>query len=125
MNITRCLHAALLVSDKSRAEVFYDVVLGLPKVERPFNYAGTWYQIGEIQFHLIEDSSFAAQLHNPEKIGRNPHVAFGVEDLSAVRSQLDSQNHPYQMSASGRQALFVQDPDGNVIEISQDEANSN
>ena len=125
IQITRCLHAAILVSDKSRSETFYDQLLGLPKVPRPFNYAGIWYQLGEIQFHLIEDPNLVVTLQNPEKIGRNPHVAFGIKDLKSVRSRLDAQNYPYQMSASGRQALFVQDPDGNVIELTQEEATSN
>ncbi|NJN72211.1 MAG: glyoxalase [Limnothrix sp. RL_2_0] len=120
MEVTRCLHAALLVSDIARAAAFYDQVLQLPKVERPFNYAGLWYQLGATQFHLIEDPTFATRLHNPQKLGANPHVAFGVKDLSLVRSQLDAQHYPYEMSASGRLALFLQDPDGNVIEISQD-----
>ena len=124
IEITRCLHAAILVSDKKRAEAFYDELLQLPKVPRPFNYAGTWYQLGGMQFHLIEDSELVMKLQNADKLGRNPHIAFGVKSLDAVRSQLDEQNYPYQMSQSGRQALFVQDPDGNVIEITQEEASS-
>ena len=122
IEITRCLHAAILVSDKKRSEAFYDELLQLPKVPRPFNYAGTWYQLGEMQFHLIEDPELIVKLQNTDKIGRNPHIAFGVKDLSSVRSQLDAQNYPYQMSQSGRKALFVQDPDGNVMEITQDES---
>lgn len=121
IHITRCLHAAILVSDKGRAEAFYDELLQLPKVPRPFNYAGTWYQLGEMQFHLIEDPELVVKLQNTDKIGRNSHIAFGVKSLDAVRSQLDEQNYPYQMSQSGRKALFVQDPDGNVIEITQEE----
>ncbi len=124
IKITRCLHVAILVSDRTRSEAFYDQILQLPKVERPFNYAGTWYQLGDMQFHLIEAPNFAASIQNAQKIGRNPHVAFGVKDLQVVLSQLESQGYPYQMSASGRQALFVQDPDGNVIEITQEEASS-
>lgn len=122
VEITRCLHVAILVSDKARSEKFYDRLLQLPKVPRPFNYAGVWYQLGDTQFHLIEDPHFTAPIQNPEKIGRNPHVAFGVKDLQVVRSQLEAQGCVYQMSASGRQALFVQDPDGNVIEVTQEEA---
>lgn len=122
IKVTRCLHSALLVSDVAHSATFYDQILQLPKVERPFNYAGIWYQLGAMQFHLIEDPTFSAQLHNPQKLGGNPHIAFGVKDLSVVRSQLDAQDYPYEMSASGRLALFLQDPDGNVIEIAQDSA---
>lgn len=124
IHITRCLHTAILVSDKERSEAFFDGLLQLPKVPRPFNYAGTWYQLGEMQFHLIEDPDLVVKLQNTDKIGRNPHIAFGVKDLNVVRSQLDTQNYPYQMSQSGRKALFVQDPDGNVIEITQEETSA-
>ena len=121
IKITRCLHAAILVSDITRSAAFYDQVLQLPKVPRPFDYKGVWYQLGSMQFHLIEDPDFVAHIQNSTKIGRNPHIAFGVTDLAAVRSQLEQQDYPYQMSASGRKALFIQDPDGNVIEITQEE----
>lgn len=123
IQVTRCLHAALLVADVARSEAFYDRVLQLPKLERPFNYGGVWYELGEVQFHLIEDPNFSAKLQNSDKLGRNPHVAFGVKNLDAVRSQLDAQDYPYELSASGRRALFLQDPDGNVIEITEDQAN--
>ena len=121
IKITRCLHTAILVSDIAHSAAFYDQVLMLPKVPRPFNYKGVWYQLGRMQFHLIEDPEFTAQIQNPDKVGRNPHIAFGVENLSAVRSHLEAENYPYQMSASGRKALFIQDPDGNIIEITQEE----
>lgn len=120
IEVTRCLHTALLVADIARSEAFYDQMLQLPKVARPFDYGGIWYQVGATQLHLIEEPGWVPGLHNVEKIGRNPHVAFGVADLDAVRSQLVAQNYPFQMSASGRQALFLQDPDGNVLEITQD-----
>ncbi|ANV85445.1 glyoxalase [Picosynechococcus sp. PCC 7003] len=120
MQVTRCLHTAILVADVQQAVAFYDRLLGLPKVERPFKYGGVWYQLPQMQVHLIEDPTFQAKLPNPEKLGRNPHIAFGVKDLDAVRSQLDSENYPYEMSASGRRALFLQDPDGNVVEITEE-----
>ncbi|WP_099239962.1 VOC family protein [Synechococcus sp. BDU 130192] len=120
IQVTRCLHTAILVADVQRAAAFYDRLLGLPKVERPFNYGGVWYQLPQMQVHLIEDPTFQAKLANPEKLGRNPHIAFGVKDLNAVRSQLDGENYPYEMSASGRRALFLQDPDGNVIEVTEE-----
>lgn len=119
IQVTGCLHAAILVADVQRAVAFYDRFLGLPKVERPFSYGGIWYQVGEMQFHLIEDPNYRAELQNGEKLGRNPHVAFGVKDLDGVRSQLDAANYPYELSQSGRKALFMQDPDGNVLELTE------
>ena len=48
------LHAAINVSNLAAAEHFYGTVLGLTKVERTLKFAGTWYQLGPIQIHLIE-----------------------------------------------------------------------
>ncbi|HEY9300821.1 MAG TPA: VOC family protein, partial [Phormidium sp.] len=53
MQITQCLHAAILVSDLERAEQFYGNVLGLSKVDRVLKFPGAWYQVGEFQIHLI------------------------------------------------------------------------
>lgn len=119
MQITQCLHAAILVSDLERAEHFYSNVLGLSKVERILKYPGVWYQVGAFQIHLIVDSTIPSELQNPEKWGRNRHLAFSVTNLDAAKEQLLAHGCAIQMSASGRAALFIQDPDGNVIELSQ------
>ena len=119
MQITRCLHAAVLVSDLEKAEHFYSNVLGLPKVERVLKYPGAWYRVGEFQIHLIVDPSIQSALQNPEKWGRNPHIALSVADLDAAKTKLLIHNCAIQASASGRAALFIQDPDGNIVELSQ------
>jgi glyoxylase I family protein len=120
MHITRCLHSAILVLDLAKAEHFYGTILGLPKVDRVLKFPGAWYQVGEYQVHLIADPSVCIELHNLEKWGRNAHIAFSVADLEAAKTQLLAQGCPIQISASGRAALFTQDPDGNIIELSQD-----
>jgi catechol 2,3-dioxygenase-like lactoylglutathione lyase family enzyme len=119
MPIIQYLHTALLVTDLEKAEHFYGNILGLSKVERSLKYPGAWYQLGDIQVHLIVDRNLDKELQNPEKWGRNPHLAFGVADLDEVKSQLLASGCEVQMSASGRAALFTQDPDNNVIELSQ------
>jgi catechol 2,3-dioxygenase-like lactoylglutathione lyase family enzyme len=120
MQITRFLHTAILVSDLAKAEEFYQNILGLPLAEnRPFKFSGAWYQIGEYQIHLIVHPDFCNQVSNQEKWGRNPHLALATENLAAVKQRLENHGYPLQMSASGRAALFTQDPDSNVIEISQ------
>ncbi|HEY9613500.1 VOC family protein, partial [Allocoleopsis sp.] len=67
----------------------------------------------------IVDSSIQPKLQNHEKWGRNPHVALSVADLDAAKTQLLAQGYSLKMSDSGRTALFTQDPDGNIIELSQ------
>lgn len=119
MQITHYLHTALLVSNLAQAERFYGTVLGLSKVDRPLKYPGAWYQLGNVQIHLIEHESFSSSLHNVEKWGRNPHLALAVANLEAAKNHLIAQGYSVQLSASGRAALFIQDPDGNVIELTE------
>ncbi|MGL5944413.1 MAG: VOC family protein [Waterburya sp.] len=124
MKITQCLHTAILISDLERAEKFYGDLLGLSKFERHnFKFPGTWYQIGECQLHLIVQANYAAPLNNPDKWGRNPHIALAIANLQVAKDKLQAQGYPIQMSASGRKALFTQDPDGNIIELAQIETN--
>ncbi|MEB3357472.1 MAG: VOC family protein [Synechococcales bacterium] len=113
------LHAAVLVSDLAKAEHFYGTVLGLPKVDRSLKYPGAWYQLGDYQIHLIEDANCPDGLHNREKWGRNRHIALAVADIEAAKAHFLDHGCELQMSASGRPALFVHDPDGNVVELTE------
>lgn len=113
------LHTAILVSDLKKAEEFYGGILGLEKVDRPFNYDGIWYQIGNGQLHLIVDEGYKNIPHNSGKLGRNPHIAFGVLDMNSLQVLLEDRGYSYQLSASGRKALFTQDADGNIIELTE------
>ncbi|MCC5636610.1 VOC family protein [Nostoc sp. CHAB 5844] len=118
MQITQSLHTAILVTNLERSEHFYTQVLGLSKIDRSLKYPGAWYQVGNYQVHLIVASTVPTDNPN-EKWGRNPHIAFVVTDLEQAKQELLNYNYPIQASASGRPAIFTQDPDGNVIEISQ------
>jgi catechol 2,3-dioxygenase-like lactoylglutathione lyase family enzyme len=117
MQLLACLHTAFLVSDLDKAEQFYGSVLGLSRVDRNLKFPGAWYELAGYQLHLMVGDT--PVLYNSEKWGRNRHIAFSVADLNAAKEQLLAHGCPVQMSASGRPALFTQDPDGNVIEISQ------
>jgi glyoxylase I family protein len=118
MQIIQSLHTAILVTDLEKSANFYGKVLGLSKIDRSLQYAGAWYQVGNYQIHLIVASTVPTD--NPDaKWGRNPHIAFSVADLDVAKQELLDHNYPIQMSASGRAALFTQDPDGNIIELSQ------
>lgn len=119
MQILRPLHTAILVSDLENAERFYGIVLGLPKVDRRLKYPGAWYQLGDYQIHLILDQTSPNGLHNPEKWGRNRHIAFAVADLDETKERLIAHGFDIQLSSSGRAALFTQDPDGNVVELAE------
>nr|WP_199306970.1 VOC family protein [Alkalinema sp. FACHB-956] len=126
IQITHFLHTAIVVTDLARSEHFYGTVLGLPKVERNLKFPGAWYEIAGIQIHLMQAAVVDGAPELPvrsipwaEKWGRNPHLALAVTDLAGVKATLDRAGYVYQMSASGRPALFVQDPDGHVIELGE------
>ncbi len=118
IEVTSCLHVAIMVSKLDRSIEFYSDILGLKKVDRDLKYPGIWYQIGDLQIHLIEDLN-----HQPNaeidlfKSTRNPHIALGVTDLEAAKHQLLAANCVVKMSNSGRAALFTLDPDDNAIEL--------
>jgi len=115
------LHVAIQVSDLDAAEAFYTHVIGLQKVERNLTFPGTWYQVGNFQIHLIV-SEWAQHPPREEKWGRHPHITFAIHHLDDIKQSLEAQAVPFQMSSSGRAALFVKDPDGNVVELLQIES---
>ena len=118
IEVTSCLHVAVIVSNLDRSIEFYSNILGLKKVDRNLKYPGIWYQIGDLQIHLIEDLNYQPHLTiDLAKSTRNPHIALGVGDLEAAKQQLLAANCVVKMSNSGRAALFTQDPDGNAIEL--------
>ena len=119
MEITNCLHAAIIVSNLEKSQQFYSNVLGMQKIDRELKFPGIWYQIGNFQLHLILAATILPDAVDSEKWGRNRHLAFAVANLEAAKQQLAANNCPVQMSASGRSALFTQDPDGNIIELSE------
>jgi catechol 2,3-dioxygenase-like lactoylglutathione lyase family enzyme len=117
--ILRSLHVAILVSDLETARGFYRDILGLEESPRSLNFPGYWFQIGEFQLHLMQCDDWRAPCPRPDKWGRNPHLALQIDDLATLKARLTEQGYPIQMSASGRAALFTQDPDGNIVEIGQ------
>ena len=117
--VMRSLHVALLASDLERSVGFYRDILGLEMAPRSLNFPGYWFQVGEFQIHLMQAENWQAPCPRPQKWGRNPHVALQVDDLTAFKTRLLDHDCSVQMSASGRAALFTQDPDGNIVELSQ------
>jgi len=119
MPMTKALHAALIVSNLEKSEQFYSSILGLSKIDRQLKFPGIWYQLENFQLHLILAPTIIPDAADNDKWGRNRHLAFSVANLAAAKKQLIAHNCPIQMSASGRSALFTQDPDGNIIELSE------
>ncbi|MDS3862180.1 VOC family protein [Thermosynechococcaceae cyanobacterium BACA0444] len=118
VDCSQFLHVAINVTDLAKASEFYGGILQLPLAPRNLNFPGLWYQIGPNQIHLIV-SETVAQYHPDHRWGRNPHLALGVKDLEAIKERLRAAGYGFQTSHSGRAAIFVQDADQNIIELTQ------
>jgi glyoxylase I family protein len=117
--LTRLLHASLLVSDLDRARAFYEGVLGLsPSPSRPdLGFPGVWYDLGPSQIHLLALPSPDPATGRPGHGGRDRHTALAVRGWDGLKTALDLAGIPYTLSRSGRRALFCRDPDGNALEL--------
>jgi glyoxylase I family protein len=118
-------HAAVNVSDVEVSRKFYTEQLGLTEMERPdFGFDGVWYLVGpnKEQFHLISHKEMLKRdLPSAEKPRIEHHIAFRVADVDATRKELESRGVQIMMQnerPDGVTQLFVQDPDGYVIEFS-------
>jgi catechol 2,3-dioxygenase-like lactoylglutathione lyase family enzyme len=112
-------HMSFPVKDVERSRSFYEGVLGLEQIPRPDLGAlrGVWYGLGSCEVHLIEVPEGAAVGETPAKISPIArHSAFAVEDYDATLAHLRSHGLEVVESPGGGQ-LWVQDPDGHVIEF--------
>ena len=110
-------HVSLLVTDLEQAAYFYINLLGLEmdssRPDMPF--PGMWLKLGNQQIHLsLGQKSSGTGVEHP---GSDAHFAVAVDDIRKIEEILLRGEIPYQMSKSGRQALFCRDPDGNGIEF--------
>jgi catechol 2,3-dioxygenase-like lactoylglutathione lyase family enzyme len=106
-------HVSIKVADTKEAMQFYCDVLGLSvRSDRPNLGAGAWLDAGGQQLHLVEGEL-------PKDEGQ--HFALLVDDLDSAIDDLRSLgvavSDPIPIAAA-RQA-FVNDPDGNLIELHQ------
>ena len=122
MKISRLLHATILVADLPRARNFYEQVLGFTaSTSRPqMSFDGVWYDLApQQQLHLMQLPSPETGLQRPANGGRDRHIAFAVDDLSALAQKLEEAGIKYNLSQTGRRALFCRDPDENALEFAE------
>jgi catechol 2,3-dioxygenase-like lactoylglutathione lyase family enzyme len=119
-------HVTLVVKDLERSRRFYVDVLGMREVPRPaFSFAGSWFQAGATQIHLILEYSGSGPAGNlvPEhqRTSRTHHLAFLVDDAEAVVPLLLKNDvrllGGVKPRPDGFLQVFVTDPDGHVIEL--------
>lgn len=113
-------HVALRTKRLEESIQFYVSILGFRQVSRPpFDFRGAWLYAGRMQIHLIESQDAG----NPGEIDtRTNHFAFAVENVERVAARLDTFQIPYvrrRMPEWGNPQIYVQDPDGNVIEMGE------
>ena len=117
MTIVELNHVAIHVSDVPRSSTFYATALKLEPIPRPaFSFPGAWFRLGSAQeLHLIGDRHDAVFSHR-----RGNHFALRVDDLapwSKHLQQLGIEFQPPRPRPDGALQLFLQDPDGHVIEL--------
>lgn len=117
MQVKQLNHIALHVADVEKSIAFYSDVMRLPPLLRPaFDFPGAWFRLGiDQELHLIGDR--VQPVHSGH---RGTHVALVVDDLDRWEEQLDTHGAirmPRRTRPDGAEQVFVQDPDGHVIEL--------
>ena len=126
LRVTSIDHVTLVVQNLERSRRFYVDALGMREVPRPaFSFAGSWFQAGNTQIHLILEfagSGPAGNLLPAEKrSSRTQHLAFAVADATAAAARLKELGVSLlggpKPRPDGYMQVFVTDPDGHVIEL--------
>jgi glyoxylase I family protein len=109
--IRRLHHSSVRITDLARSRAFYEGLLGLENAPRPdLGFPGAWYDVGGAQLHLIQTGKMLDGIDPTD-----PHVAFEVPSLAAVKQMLDARGVRY--LEFGAAQLWILDPDGNVVEL--------
>ena len=116
-------HVTLVVADLERSRAFYCDLLGMREEPRPaFSFAGSWFQAGPTQIHLIlEHDRSGPAGRKGDATTRQHHFAFLVEDSAACAEELKSRGIPIlsgpQRRPDGATQTFLLDPDGHIVEL--------
>jgi catechol 2,3-dioxygenase-like lactoylglutathione lyase family enzyme len=107
-------HVSVNVTNPERSIAFYTEILGgTVRADRPaFEFGGAWINLGATQVHLIEADV-------PPNMGQ--HFAVLVDDVDHVVRELRAKGievEDARVVGPDRQT-FVDDPDGNAIELHQ------
>lgn len=121
-------HIGIRVSDKSRAMHFYQALGFVETANFPLFEANEMLSSDGVRINLIFNGTRMPNAHNalldaPIKLPGMTHPAFIVDDLEALVAWLNEQGisiteGPHHIGPR-RIALFIRDPDGNVLEFNQ------
>jgi glyoxylase I family protein len=115
----RLHHVSFPVSDLERARHFYEGVLGLEPTDRPpLPFPGAWYRAGQCEVHLIVPFEGTDLGTRPSELNPlAPHTAFAIESYQETLERLHEHGVAVFETSVEMGQMWVQDPDGNVIEL--------
>lgn len=121
MNFNRFEHVNLTVHDLEASKQFYQTLFPDWYVRAEGAFQGDrWIHLGNHQFYLAINAVPAANRSHKayEETGFN-HVGFVIEDAEKMRSLLEANGIEYYTydSPETKARLYVNDPDGNEIEL--------
>ncbi len=119
-------HIGIRVSDRSRAMAFYQALGFVESASFAQFEANEMITAAGVRINLIFNGTRRANnvlLDEPVKLPGITHPAFIVDDLQALQAWLTEQGiaiteGPHHIGPR-RIALFIRDPDGNVLEFNQ------
>lgn len=123
-------HIAREVLSIEKSKFFYVEILGFSVVPRPpFDSEGYWLYGYGLSLHLVEttvpEERKRVKIHRIQhfssSLPRVDHIAFVTSDISFVKNVLEDAHVFYKEDCpkdTGIRQIFLFDPDGNVIEIS-------
>ncbi|GGD40592.1 VOC family protein [Muriicola marianensis] len=116
-------HYSMVVKDLEKTGDFYASVLGLKDIPHPTRAEGfRWFTIdGVAQLHLIRKESILGNRSKSE------HLCLSTAGLDNLIESLERQNIPFwdwegnsgkvTLRADGVRQIYLQDPEGNWIEV--------
>lgn len=130
MKIKALGHVVLRVTDRERAERFYNGVLGLPICAR-FDEGGmkmTFFTLGNHHDFAVSEVSGDGTRASMSTAGLE-HVAFNIgttlDELREAKTKLDAAGiATVPIDHEVTKSLYFQDPDGNGIEVYVDASDS-
>lgn len=123
-------HVSREVLSLEKSKRFYVDILGFEVIPRPpFDCEGYWLYGHGLNLHLVATSvpserkkvKVARIQHFSSALPRVDHIAFLTSDIDKVREVMDHHQVYYKYetpAGTGIRQIFLFDPDGNVIEIS-------
>lgn len=108
-------HCSVIITDVERSRHFYRDILGLKEINKPrtFDFVAVWFDLGNQHIHLLLKDK--ADSISPR------HFALRVKDAKSARAYFAEHGIPTSETTliHGADRFFINDPDGNRIEIIQ------